>query len=507
MTGWRLPFALVSGLLLALAFPGFNLPDVAWVALVPLLVALVGPRPGYGFLLGFAQGAAFYGVTLAWLYPFLRGYGGLSSLVAAEVLGLVVAALSAFIGAFGLLVAWLSRRSLRLALACAPFLWVALELARSDLPKLGFPWDLTGYAAAAHLGMLQIAWLTGIYGLSFVVVAYNALLVWALEERAPASIVLWASATLALALTLAFGGHFVPAAPPNRVAYLVQTNFTPRVEYSPEWLTTHAQTLDELEALSVGATHSRPGLVVWPEVPAPFSLEDPRFAARAQRIARRCPSGFLVGVDDWKMAAGRQAVTNSAVLLAPSGSPVFTYDKMHLVPFGEYVPWRRWLAFAKKLTGGLGDFTPGTMVRVGQLPGGRFGVFICYEATFPAEVRQFVVKGAGLLVNISDDGWYGHTAALEQHMRMARVRAVENRRWLLRATNTGLTVDVDPYGRIVARLAPDTRAVLAAPFAYRNDLTPYARWGHWFAWLAVILAAAGIVAGAVIGGNKKRKGM
>jgi apolipoprotein N-acyltransferase len=509
MTGWRLPFALVSGLLLALAFPGFNLPDIAWAALVPLLVAAVGARPRYGFFLGFSQGAVFYGVTLAWLFPFLRGYGGLSPIVAAEVLGLMVAALSIFTAAFGLGIAFLSRKSLRLALLCAPFLWVALELARTDLPALGFPWNLTGYAAAAHLGPLQLAALTGVYGLSFVVVGYNALLVWAVEEPGPSSVIAWTSATLVLALALAFGGHFVPRTAPDRVAYLVQTDLTPQVEYEPDWLAAHARTLDELEAMSVAPQAARPGLVVWPEVPAPFSLQYPQFAARARRMARRCPDGFLLGVDDWKTAGGRQEVTNSAALLAPSGQAVFLYDKIHLVPFGEYVPWRRWLSFAKKLTGGLGDFTPGKTIRVGSLPGGRFGVFICYEAIFPAEVREFAARGAELLINISDDGWYGRTAALAQHMHMARVRAVENRRWLLRDTNTGLTVDFDPYGRIVARLEPDTRGVLAAPYGFRADRTLYTRWGNWFAWLSILVAAGLLVAGGARrsnpGAEEKRK--
>jgi apolipoprotein N-acyltransferase len=506
MTGWRLPLALVSGLLLALAFPRFSLPDAAWAALVPLLVALVGARPGYGFLLGFLQGAVFYGITLSWLFGFLRGYGGLAPIVAAAVLGLMVAALSLFTAAFGLGVAFLSRRSLRLALGCAPFLWVALELARTDLPVLGFPWNLTGYAAAAHLGPLQFASLAGVYGLSFLVVGYNALLAWAVEERAPSSLALWSLATLALALGIAFGGQAVPRAVPDRVAYLVQANLTPRISYPADWFETHQPQLDQLVALSSGPGCSRAGPIVWPEVPAPFSLADPQFVALARRIARCSADGFLVGVDDWKpLPGGRMGISNAAVLLDPSGRPVFTYDKIHLVPFGEYVPWRRWLFFAKKLTGGLGDFTPGQTIRVGKLPGGRFGVFICYEAVFSGEVRRFVAQGAELLFNISDDGWYGHSAALAQHMEMARVRAVENRRWLLRDTNTGLTVDVDPYGRIVAQLAPSVRAVLPAPYAFRSDRTLFARWGNWFAGLSVGVAAGMLLAGGIVAVSERKR--
>jgi apolipoprotein N-acyltransferase len=164
------------------------------------------------------------------------------------------------------------------------------------------------------------------------------------------------------------------------------------------------------------------------------------------------------------------------------------YDKIHLVPFSEYVPWRNVFFFAKDLTGLIGDFEPGTQYKVGKLSGGPFSVYICYEGIFPNEVRRFTQAGAQLLINISDDGWFGGSGAPEQHLAMARVRAVENRRWLLRATNTGVTVSVDPYGRIVARLPANTRGQLDAPYAFRSDLTPYARWGDWLAWLCVLAA-------------------
>jgi apolipoprotein N-acyltransferase len=158
------------------------------------------------------------------------------------------------------------------------------------------------------------------------------------------------------------------------------------------------------------------------------------------------------------------------------------------VPFSEYVPWRKWLFFARDLTGLIGDFQHGSGYKVGRISGKPFSVYICYEAIFPNEVRRFTLAGAQLLVNISDDGWFGGSGAPEQHLAMARVRAVENRRWMLRDTNDGITVSVDPYGRIVARLPAGTRAELDAPYAFRADLTPYARWGDWLPWLCVLSA-------------------
>jgi len=185
------------------------------------------------------------------------------------------------------------------------------------------------------------------------------------------------------------------------------------------------------------------------------------------------------------------------VLLDATGRRIFTYDKIHLVPFGEYVPLRRWLTFAGKLVADIGDFTPGTEYKVGELPGtgspdDRFAAFVCFEAIFPNAVRQFTNNGAQLLINMSNDGWFGRSAAPAQHEMMARVRAVENRRWLLRATNNGYTIDVDPYGHIITRLAPDIRGELDAPYDFRTDKTLYVLFGDWLPWLCVLISIGAV---------------
>jgi apolipoprotein N-acyltransferase len=199
-------------------------------------------------------------------------------------------------------------------------------------------------------------------------------------------------------------------------------------------------------------------------------------------------------------------------LLDPAGRESFVYDKIHLVPFSEYIPGRNWLWFASDLTALVSDFSSGTQYAVGAIPGGRFSVVICYEAIFPDLVRRFAGDGAELLINVSNDGWFGRSSALAQHLAMARVRAVENRRWLLRGTNTGQTVAVDPYGRIVARLEPFTRGVLEAPYAFRSDTTFYTRWGDWVAWLSVgvtlalLLAAGRSQSNVAAGASNKSEG-
>jgi apolipoprotein N-acyltransferase len=370
---------------------------------------------------------------------------------------------------------------------------VLLEFGRTNLPIIGFPWNLAGYSISGHLALVQLTAWTGIYGLSFLVVAFNALVAWTVSSQKIYA--RWITGVLAaiLILVIAAGRYFVPKAPAQHVAHLVHTQFPQYMSFPPDWMHIHAADMKELEDRSVAASRAAPGLLVWPEVPAPFSLQDPEFAAIAERIAQESGGDFLVGVDDWKLGPkGRWSVSNSAVLLDPSGRRIFTYDKIHLVPFGEYVPLRRWLFFAKKLTAEIGDFQPGSTYSVGKLPGGRFGVFICYEAVFGSEVRRFTANGAELLINVSNDGWFGHSGAPQQHFNMARVRAVENRRWLLRATNTGYTGAVDPYGRVVAEFSADTLGVLDVPYDFRSNLTFYTRHGDWLCWLSLLVVATAL---------------
>jgi apolipoprotein N-acyltransferase len=527
----RLLLALVSGVALALAFPIFNFPLLAWISLAILILAVLGATPRYALFLGWLQGAVFYALSVPWFYGVMRQYGPLPVVAASGVFMLVVFACAVFHAAFAFGVAWSGRLGADRACLAAPFLWVSMEFLLLHLPHIGFPWNLLGYAAAGNLAFVQLTVITGIFGLSLLVAAYNALLAWTAVQLAaekfpsfvgrafrhdiksaissgvltpggvkahfPAAsqaahgnkraLWIWVCVTIVLGIVALAGPRFVPQAPSDHVAHLVQTNFPVSMNYPKDWMQTHTSELDELEQISIGAARKIPGVVIWPEVPAPFIFQEAPFLTRAQRIARGAGGGFLVGVEDLKPLPNHEiGVTNSAALLGPAGELDSLYDKIHLVPFSEYVPWRKWLFFARDLTGLVGDFQHGTQYKIGRFPGGPFSVFICYEAIFPNEVRRFTLAGAALFVNISDDGWFGGSSAPSQHLAMARVRAVENRRWLLRDTNTGITVSVDPYGRIVARLPADIRGQLDAPYGFRTDITPYARWGDWLAWLCVI---------------------
>jgi apolipoprotein N-acyltransferase len=486
----RSVLALASGVALALSFPNFNLTLLAWIAIGMLVVACCGAQPGEATLYGFLHGFIFIPICVPWVDTVMQQYGNVDPWAAAGILGLMAVIIGLLTSIFSSSVALASRKSTALACTLAPFLWVALEFARTNFPYVGFPWNLTGYAASGNLAFVQLTTVTGIYGLSFVVAGYGALAAYAVVTRAGRAWKAVAGVTVALILIGVGGRWMVPAAKARYVAHLVQTDFPQSESYPSNWSQLHAPEMDALENLSIDAAKRAPGLIVWPEVPAPFSLQDTLFRARAMRIATTAGTDFLVGVVDWKLEAGKWNAWNSAVLLNPSGQRVFTYDKVHLVPFGEYVPLRKWLTFAGRLTADIADFTPGTEYSVGKLPGGTFGVFICYEAVFPGEVRHFAANGAQLLITISNDGWFGKSAARAQHLMMARVRGVENRRWLLRDTNNGYTASIDPYGRYVARMAPDMRGQMDAPYDFRSDLTIYSRFGDWFSWLCAILSLA-----------------
>jgi apolipoprotein N-acyltransferase len=487
----RVLLAIGSGAALGFAFPNYNLWPLAWIALAMLIIASYGVRLREAPLYGFLHGQFFYPVVLPWVDTVMRQYGNISPWVSAAF----VCAIGTFGGLFCMIfstgIAAASRRGKLFTCIAAPFIWTAVEYSRSNFWIFGSSWDLSGYPLTRNLALLQLTSITGIYGLCFVVAAYGALVAYALMVPARRRWSLVGGVTAAVILVGAIGPKLVPQAPQQYVAHLVQTNFPQSESYPADWMTIHANDLKQLSDISVTAAKAQPGLIVWPEVPAPFSLQDQIFRTFAAGVAQNSNEYFLVGVLDWKQDADRKWLAfNTAALLDPAGRRIYSYDKIHLLPFGEYVPLRGWLTFAKRLTADISDFTPGTVESVGELPHGKFGVFICYEAIFPSEVRLFTANGAQFLITISNDGWFGRSSAPEQSMMMARVRAVENRRWLLRDTNNGYTESIDPYGRTIAQLALDIRGQLDAPYGVRSDLTPYVRFGDWLVWLSMFISAA-----------------
>lgn len=492
--GRDLLFPLLSGGLLVLAFPKADLWPVAFVALVPLLIALRGAEWRRAALLGFIAGVVFFVGSLYWVAPTVVRYGGLPWGAAAGILLLLAAYLAIYFAGFGACVAVLRHSGVAFVLSSAG-LWVTFELLRSHL-FTGFPWNLLGYSQHRNLPLIQIAALTGVYGVSFVLAGVNAAIADTLLSRDG-----WPRRFGSLATAgLLTGGAFVygwidrpQVGPPTIRIALLQGNIPQDMKWDPEF---QRETLRIYQDLTLAQADFRPDLVVWPETAVPFFLRhDPRRSA-VERLAAKIGAPLLVGAPD-RDGRLNSRYTVSAFLITPGNGITGKYDKIHLVPFGEYVPLRPILFFVNKVArGAIGDFTPGTDSTVLSSPAGKFGVSISYEIYFPSEVRRFVQNGAEFLVNITNDAWYGRTAAPYQHVAMTVFRAVENRRYLVRAANTGISAVVAPDGRIIASSGLFERMAIRAAIAPSYGLTLYARYGDVFAWGAA--SAVGIALLAVL---------
>jgi apolipoprotein N-acyltransferase len=447
-------------------------------------------------------GILWYAGTCYWIFSVMRQYGGVNTPAAVGILILFCLYLALYHGAFGLLIAWLAGDSYfsRRALVLAPVVWVGVELARTRIT--GFPWDLLGTSQVDNIPLARIATATGVYGLSFEIMVVNTALAAAfLVQREKRNMLLLAAISAAVVLQ---AGQLIPVpkTTSDKTAILVQAN-VPILEGADWTREYYTQTLGDLSALSLtppglsSTANQHPDLIVWPESPAPFYVSDPFFRNSIAGVARQADAWVLAGsIGSRNAGASPDRTTqifNSAVLVSPSGEWPARYDKIHLVPFGEYVPFKNLFSFAGGLTKEVGDFSQGTSRRPLEADGSKLGVFICYESIFPDDVRQFAAQGADVFVNVSNDGWYGDSGAYAQHLKQARMRAVENARWLLRDTNTGVTASIDPYGRVVATVPRKIRTALPAPYALSDVTTFYTRYGDWFAYLCAIISAGAVL--------------
>ena len=502
---------LFSAGLQTVIFPLPGLYILSWVALAPLLVALLRarkaatlqldasvkllpPTPGQAFLLAYISGILWYAGTCYWIADTMHRYGGLSRPVALVMLILFCLYLALYHGVFGFLLSLVAGGEAisRRALLAAPFLWVVVELARTRIT--GFPWNLLGIAQVDNIPLARVAAVTGVYGLSFEIMLVNTAIAAAfLVYRDKRKVLL--AAALGAAVVLQAGRWITPPRlPTGRTALLVQENIP--ILQAADWTKDYFEgTLRDLTWISLNppgsseTQHVDP--IIWPESPAPFYSGDPDFRQAVSNLAREAHAWVItgsIGVRNASQYPEREThVYNSAALISPSGHWVSRYDKVHLVPFGEYVPFKNVLPFMDMLTKEVGDFQRGWSRAPLKADGSEIGVFICYESIFPDEVRQFVANGAQVLVNISNDGWYGDSGAYAQHLSQTRMRGIENGRWLLSDTNTGVTASIDPYGRIVARAERKVRTVLEAPYALTSVTTFYTRHGDWFAYLCAII--------------------
>ena len=505
-------FSLVSALLQLLPFPLAGPAPLwrrafCWFCLVPLLYALLSPdrggkllRPMQTAWIGYLCGVVWYMGNCYWIYRTMHIYENIPAAASFGILFLFALYVGLYHALFGALVGLLHVKFSKLAvLSVVPFLWVAVELARANITS--FPWDLLGYTQVDNLTLTRLAPWTGVMGLSFVVAAVNAL--WLIRipmrSRKMGYLAAGTAAVLSLMFTVfAVQNYPHQASPTQAVATLVQENLgvgsAADHETKQELLSAFTQLSLVPSVPTVPATHS--AIIAWPEAPTPFVGSDMEFREAMGSLARKADAPVIANAITFgpQTPDGHYNLYNSAAFFQADGSYAGRYDKMHLVPFGEYTPYKPLFFFVGHLLDDL-VFIPGESRRLFDSGGKHYGVFICYESIFGDDMRQFARLGAQVLVNISDDGWYGDTSAPWEHLDMVRMRAIENRRWIVRATNTGITAAVDPLGRITALYPRHIRGSVQVSFGYRDDVTFYTKHGDWFGWLCALVTLGMMVFG------------
>jgi apolipoprotein N-acyltransferase len=483
--------AMVSGVLIALSFPTAGFSFLAWIALIPLLISLERVTLRQAFRLGFTCGLTAYAIILYWINIVVTRYGHLPWAVSIPLYLVLAAWLALFYGLATLLARHGEQGGIKQVFTL-PVAWVALDLFRSFL-LTGFPWAMLGHSQYRILPMIQIADLTGVYGITLLIVLTNVVLYRVLRAVSGAGVPYPAKSALLLlvlfAATLFYGFYRLnetesAQGPALRVA-LIQGNIDQDVKWSPAF---QEQTLAIYERLTREAARGGVDLVVWPESAVPFFFQNrSRQTERIRSLAREINASMLFGSPAQELRNGQDIFLNSAFVVNPRGETVARGDKLHLVPFGEYVPLKRLLPFVNKLVVGIGDFSPGERAVPLDVGRTRAGLLVCYEGIFPELAREYVRNGARILVNITNDAWYGRSSAPYQHFSLAVFRAVETRTPLLRAANTGISAIIDQNGHI------RTMSNLFQEDFRTGEITPgsgdslYLKIGDSPAWLCAIL--------------------
>jgi len=502
--------ALMSGSLMTLAFPGTQWAWLAWGALIPLVVSIKGAAPGQAFKMGLAMGMMHFLSLIYWILPTLCIYGNLPIFLALPVLVLMAFYLALYPGLFCLIVSRnYSHKNIPALLPLkASLAWVALEFLRATL-FTGFPWGLAGYSQYLNINLIQIADITGVYGISFIVVMVNTTLAMAwhlLKNRKNPSetkkiqsttLGVWGILLILVITGIMIYGHGKLATmetaishAPKPIISVIQGNIPQAEKWDEAYKTETVSTYCQLSQESVpGQTRD---LIIWPETALPFYYTwDKEISDRVDACIRQTNAWFLIGSPAFSpLGEDDFQFFNRAYMLTPRATISEFYDKSHLVPFGEYVPFGKYLTFLDKLTSQAGDFSPGpTDAKPLAFKKNRAGVLICFEIIFPELVSTVVKNGANLLVTMTNDAWFGRTSAPLQHFSMAVFRAVENRRSVARAANTGISGFIDPRGNITGTTALFEKTTLTQAVPCINLMSFYTTHGDLFAWLCLLATA------------------
>ena len=489
-------WAVISGLLLIPSFAPVDLYPFAWIALIPLLVSLKGKDKRAAFSLGMISGFVYFVGTVYWISHSMRVYGYLPVAATVAVMVVLCLYLALYVGSFSILFNIVKDRSQVPASVIVPVLWVSLEFLRT-YALTGFPWSVLGYSQYRFLTMIQIADITGIYGVSFLVAATNGMLYDVVSYRLDKAgqpltarwpVVLSISFTAILITAAALYGAVKLADKENNRkirASVIQANIPQDQKWDRRF---QEHVISQYKRLTVKASSDSPDIIIWPESALPFVFAYEQVLTEdILQFQKQSDSHLIVGSVTGKSGEeGRRRLANSAVLISPGGSVLSVYDKIHLVPFGEYVPLGQYFPFIKKMVVAVGDFVPGKEYVVMNTPFARIGNLICYEIVFPGFVREFVEKGADVLVTITNDAWFGRTSAPYQHFSMAVFRAVENRVPVIRSANTGISGFIDDRGRILNSSAIFTETSLTEEVMIGGSKSFYTRYGDMFAFLCIL---------------------
>ena len=503
----KIALSLITGVLVCFSFPtlilGWHAPELGWMgwlALVPLFVVVRKSTPREAFIYTFVAGLVWYAGSLFWVYRAMNTFGKLSAPVSVVVLILLVLILSAYTAIAPMAARFIERRWRGELLVWLPVCWTAIDFLKNYMPCNGFPWSNVAMSQWRSLLLIQVVDLVGVYGLTFALVLVNVFIATGVARLSGERVRTFFSqgifTVVVLFVVAGYGLWRLPKvefaaerAPGIRVG-LLQGNIPQEEKWGKDKATANLNTYRQ----GVRKMSELVDLVIWPEASYPWPMDveiakiDPQVLGYPGNVMGTLPY-VMIGVVTEK---DDENYYTSALLFDAQGTAIERYHKMHLVPFGEYVPYKKVLFFARKLTEPVGNFLAGTSYEPLWADPARIGVLICYEDIFPEIARRMVKSGATLLVNLTNDAWYGISSAPYQHLALSVFRAVENRRYLLRATNTGVSAMISPSGRVLVESGLFESSVIVTSVGLLRNLSPYTRLGDWFAWACLVYAGLGI---------------
>jgi apolipoprotein N-acyltransferase len=484
----------LTGILLVASFPRINQGYLAWVAWIPLIAfVFYSKSSARAFVGGFIAAVIEYFALLIWIPPVLERYGGLSKILAWVAYGLLVSLLACYPAVCCAVTKRLIIRGGSTFLLLFPAIWVLSEFAQSVSPLGGLPWLLAGYSQTSYLPIIQIADITGVYGISFLLLWTNtAIAFFYLRTPRRTAYATAFVAVIVFAASLLYGTYSLRrwgGIQPEYHAAMLQGNIS--FDDSEEML------IDKFQKgyrRMADRLKSPADLLILPESPTPLLFQyDTSYRRELANLAARYPLGLIFNNIDYREWGGEKRYFNSAYFLDRDGTLKGIYDKMHLVPFGEYIPYKHLFSFMETITKDVGEFHAGQDFRIIEVGNHPSNAIICFEAVFPSLVRRFAEKGSQLIINLTNDGWYGRSVAPYQHLGIARWRAVENRRYMLRATNSGFSAVIEPTGNIQSSTRLMQEDLCEGGFAFLSEKTIYTRYGDVFVFLCAMISIGSVI--------------